>query len=308
MSDNVPAYIVGHLDWPTRLRFAAGVALGLVLFGSIGYSVLQPWDLEGAISLLLAGSKVYLLVRVTAMLLAVSVLSTIIMDARLSLFGVFAAMVGLAYPVVKTAGMAGLMTRMQAGIDIEDTAAMSVLWRQLSSEMLAWAFPLVVSVAGAMLTERWLKTERILPPAGGEPKPVTTVAHRVDWFSGLLGTFVTAVGAGLLILLFCASRHKGQVIFAVSAGFFLASFAGDWISRNRHPVWQVAAVPLVGLAAFIYASWHPQRPPGVLEQVLQIAPNPLAAILPIEYICAGVASAIFGSWMSESTRHSNPHV
>ena len=104
MSDNVPAYIVGHLDWPTRLRFAAGVALGLVLFGSIGYSVLQPWDLEGAISLLLAGGKVYLLVRVTAMLLAVAVLSTIIMDARLSLFGVFAAMVGLAYPVVTTAG------------------------------------------------------------------------------------------------------------------------------------------------------------------------------------------------------------
>jgi len=282
----------------------AALAVSLIIFSTIGFSVLRPWDPESSISLLLADNQWYLLIRVAALLFAVSALSAVIIDGRLPQFGGFAASVGLAYPVIKTGGMDYLMVRMQAGKEFEDPAS---LWGYLALEMLGWTVVLAVCVAGSALAERWVSNGQ-----GSQDSSETTRAKKDTKSAGqisrgILGTLLTALVATFLVLMLCASRHKGQVIFAVAAAFFLGSLAGDRWAGNRHPLWQVAAVPLVGLFAYLY-TWQvdPYRPAG-FEAILHVAPNNLASVLPIEYLCAGVAAAIFGTWTAERVRYSKRH-
>lgn len=310
--DSAPAYIVGHLDLSTRLRFSGGLVLALVLLGSIGFSVLRPAEPDGAISMLLVQSKFFLLARQTGLMLAVAVLATIALDGRLSQFGTFAAAVGLAWPVVRTGGMDYLMVKLQTGVDIQDTAAQAQLWKDMSLEMLAWVVPLIVMAVGSMLTESWVRSDRDHAQPDEKAEKADTTKHGVPKDTrfivrGVLGTLLTTATAMALITVLCASRQKGQIIFAVAAAFYLAALAADQLSGNRHPLWQVAAVPLTGLCAYAYAFANPMRGPAEFEHILHLAPNRLAGILPIEYICAGVAAAIFGTWTSERVRYSKIH-
>lgn len=303
MSELTNRYIIGHLDWNSRARFAAGLIVALALFGSVGMLTLRPWDPFGAISLQLVDNGVVFLLRVIGLLLAAGVFAAILMDARLALFGTFAACVGMAWPILKTAGMDYVMVRQQA-----DRAMVHPkdFWGYMVLEILAWTVVLAVLVAGTLFTEQWLKRgssptpEAPADPSRTQKKDSATLA----WLKGLAGTAITVVLGLFLIALFAASIRKGQVVFACAAGFFVAALVAEQIAENDHPVWQVAAVPLVAFIAYVYTwQFRPERPPG-LEALLNIAPNSLARVLPVEYIFIGAIGAIFGNWTSHRIRYS----
>ncbi len=297
-------YIIGHLDWDSRARFTAGLVVAGVLFASLGMMILRPWDPFGAISLQLVDNSFILLIKIGGLLLAVGVFAAILMDARLPFFGLFAACAGMGIPIAKTAGMAYVMVRQQAAKAYEHPHDLQSLWGYLVLETLAWTVVLAVLVVGIITIEQWIKRSNI--SVDQESQPVNSTKKKTStlpWARGLGGTVITAVLAIFLIAMLAASMKKGQTIFATAFGFFLAALIAEQIAENDHPVWQVAAVPVVAIAAFVYTWCRPDRPPR-LEALLNIAPNSLARVLPVEYIFMGTAGAIFGNWTSHRMRHS----
>jgi hypothetical protein len=303
MSEITNHYIIGHLDWNSRARFVAGLIVAGVLFGSLGLLTLRPWDPFGAISLQLVQGPFGLLLRTAGLLLAVGVFAAILMDARLPLFGTFAACIGMAIPILKTAGMDYVMVRQQTTKAMEHPQD---FWGFLILEALSWTVVLIALLAGTLITEQWLKRNDspLIEAARGEPKKSETTVN--VWLRGLGGTAITVVLGLFLIALFAASMKKGQIVFACAAGFFLAGLTAEQIAENNHPIWQVAAVPVVAVIAYVYTWFHPDRPPG-LEAILNIAPNNLARVLPVEYLFIGTIGAIFGNWTSHRVRYSKEH-
>jgi hypothetical protein len=301
-------YIIGHLDINSKMRFWLGIGLACVLFGTIGFMILAPWDPQGAISLQFVDNEVLFLIRLLGLLLVTGVFTTIIMDARLPLFGVFATAIGVGLPIVKTAGMSYVMVRLQVGKEFEHSEA---LWAYMLLESLAWSFLLLILVGATMATEYWLKkgNQDIAP----EPPTDASVKRKkrkaacpVCWLKGLAGTAITVILTLVLISVFAAGGAKGQVTFAVIAGFFLAAMVAEQITENGHPVWQTIACPLVAVLAYAYTWKNPTRPPG-LEALLNIAPTHLGWVLPVEYIFIGAIGAIFGTWTSERMRYNKQH-
>ncbi len=296
-------YIIGHLSWSARLRFTLGLAISLALFGSIGMNVLRPWDPLGAISLLLVDSKAALMLRLVGMLIACGILSTIIMSARLPFFGVFSACVGVAWPIIKTAGMDYLMVRLQVGKEFENA---QILWAYLAFETILWSIVLFILLAVVLVIEDWLNKSIESEKSLQEQPRIKTIFAKENIFNGIVSTISTAIFGTIFIAILAASQSKGQIVFAVFAGMLLAGMISEQISPTNHPVWQVLAVPIVALIAYGYTWLHPDRPPG-FEAVLHIAPNNLARVLPIEYIFIGAAGAVMGVWYSYRLRHSKDY-
>ncbi len=285
---------MGHLDWLTRLLFAGAIVASLVIVGYAGLYVLSPWDLQGPISLQLAamnGSALRTLICISAVMFLAAVVASLIFNGRLVQFGTFAACIGLLYCVIRTGGMDYLMVRLQAGEEFEGSTGLSVMWGLMAIEMLAWVVPLAAMVAGSMLVEKRLDNAY-------RHKPTDKKQHRAN---GILAMLLTAVIAAILTGLLCQSTEKGQVIFAVVAAFYLAVLGTSQMVDNRNVIYYLPAVPIVGLVGFLYTAVNPARPAG-LEALLHLPPNTMAAVLPIEYLAAGVASVIFAFWTSERMR------
>jgi len=299
-------YIIGHLDWNTRVRFAAGLVVALLLFGSLGLMILRPWDPCGAISLQLVDSTLLTLFKVGGLLLAVVVFATIIMEARLPLFGLFAACIGIGLPIAKTAGMSYVMVRQQAGTALERPQD---LWGYLILDTLAWTVVLVTLLVCSMIVEGWVKKNNNLgelEPPQSETKEKKKEDTVPPLWRGVGGMLITAVVALFFIAILAASMRRGQIIFSAIFGFYLAGLVAEQVAENDHPLWQVLAVPIVALAAYAYTWYRPDRPPG-LEALLNIAPNSLARVLPVEYIFLGTIGAIFGNWTSHRMRYGKEH-
>ncbi len=292
-------YVIGHFDWEARGRFTLGVILSAVLFGAFGMNVLGPWDLSGAISLLLVDNQTLLLLRLIGLLVAVGVLSTIIVDGRIKFFGVFVACLGVGLPIMKTAGMGYLMVRLQVGKEFVNS---QVLWAYLVLETCLWAVALFALLAAVYATERWIGKDAAEPVREKKVAKGKAAGKGKDIFDGILSTVATVVGALIFVSLLAASQDKGQIIFATFTGFLIASFLAEQLTETSHPMWHCLAVPSVAIIAYSYTWMNPDRPPG-FEAVLNIAPNSLARILPIEYIFIGTAGVILGNWYSQRLRY-----
>ncbi len=315
---NIPEqYIIGHFPWSARIRFTAGIIISLALFMSLGMEILKPWDPFGAISLLLVSNTLTLIIRLLGILIAVGILSTIIISARLPFFGVFAAAVGMAWPISQTAGMDYLMVRLQVGKEFENAQS---LWAYLAFETILWAVVLLALIIVILLVEDWLNKTFVdnkfdnknatennsITQSSATVQTIKTIFSSGNIFNGIISVISTAIFGVIFIGLFAASQAKGQIIFAVFAGMFLASLISEQITPTSHPIWQTISVILVALIAYGYSWFHP-RPAG-LEAVLHIAPNNLARVLPIEYIFIGAAGAIMGVWYSYRLRYSKDYV
>ncbi len=315
LDKNTEQYIIGHLSWPARVRFSAGILISLALFASLGMNVLKPWDPFGAISLLLVDNKLALGVRLIGILIAVSILGTIIIAARLPFFGLFAATLGVVWPISRTAGMDYLMVRLQVGKEFENS---QILWAYLAFETVLWAIVLVILIAVVLFIEDWLHRTPISANSQTQGKQEKNNVNQINKltlkaifakeniFNGIISIISTAIFGVIFIAIFAASQSKGQIIFAVFAGMFLASLISEQITPTNHPVWQTLSVIIVALIAYSYTWFNPDRPAG-LEAVLHIAPNNLARVLPIEYIFIGSSGAVMGVWYSYRLRHSKDY-
>jgi hypothetical protein len=224
------------------------------------------------------------------------------------MFGVFAAAVGIGLPILKTGGMDYLMVRLQVGKELEGP---HLLWAYQTLETIYWTMCLGVLSAAVMGVEQWVRNnnERDLDDELEEVKttsPKTDKKEKSDYvLRGICGIIITVVVSIILLAFLTADQSKGQVAFAVIASFLVAAMTAEQIAESRHPVWQLAAVPIVALFAYGYTWFHPDRPG--FETLLHIAPNNLARVLPIEYIFFGTVGSIFGTWTSHRLRHSKEH-
>jgi len=167
----------------------------------------------------------------------------------------------------------------------------------LAGETLVWTAMFAVVLLCDALVERWVGRA-----ARQATKENRRIRRLLEVLRGLLSFAITAILSFLLVSVLAASSAKGQVLFAAAAGFFVAALAASWVTGERRPVWQVLAVPVTALAAYLYAAARPDRPRG-MEEFLQLAPHAVVRLLPVEYFAAGIAGAVFGTWTAVRIAH-----
>lgn len=111
-----------------------------------------------------------------------------------------------------------------------------------------------------------------------------------------LGGMGLALALGMvLVLVFLQSSDRGQVIFALLAGFVLATLAANRLCPARHSSFFWLA-PMVVAVLFYSLGWASSAgsPSGNWTAV------PLYAnVLPIDWLTAGCGGAVLGCWISQ---------
>jgi hypothetical protein len=273
-------------------------AVSAGLFYSVGWMVVRPVDPFGAVSLLNTASPVVALAELCGLAAVVAGLAAVLLRGRLPYAGTFVVAVGLAVMATRGSSADHLVRFPPAG------TSRSVLFALLAAEVVAWAVVIAVGVVAARMVDTWLGVD-----AGDAPRSTQTPPARAEQtpISG------RGVGSGLLLLLLCAvcaallirtmggslvtAIHKGQVYFSLSAGFYLATLLSVTVSRTRLIIWPLLAVVLISLLGYLAGSqWPTPTVVNDYRQLTHIMPNFACRALPVEYLSAGVAGAIAGTW------------
>jgi len=268
------------------------------LFHSVGWMIARPVDPFGAVSLLGTASPIIALAELCGLAAVVAGLAAVALRGRLPHAGLFAVAVGLAVMAARGSSADYMVRFPPAG------TSRSAVFTLLAAEAVAWAVVIAVGVATARLVDTWLGVDTPdAPRAAQEPG-----AHRKrkQMSSG-------GVGNGLLCLLLCTvcaallirtiggtlvtAIHKGQVYFALAGGFYLATLLSVTVSRTRRIIWPLLAVLLISLLGYLAGGqWPTAAAADDYRQLSHVMPNFACRALPVEYLSAGVAGAIAGTW------------
>ncbi len=272
------------------LLLLCGVSAGL--FYSVGWMVVRSVDPFGAVSLLNTASPVIAMAELCGLAAVVAGLATVLLRGRLPYAGTFVVAVGLAVMAARGSSADYMVRFPPTG------TSRGAVFTLLAAEVVAWAVVIAVAVAVARTVDTWLG------PA--DPRRDTSKPDAKEGKKGVRG-------AGPLCLLLCAvcgallvrttggplvtAVHKGQVYFSLAAGFYLATLLGVIVTRTRPVVWPLLAVLIVSLLGYLAGGQWPT--PAVADDYRQLAhimPNFVCRAMPVEYLSAGVAGAIAGTW------------
>jgi len=262
------------------------------LFHSVGWMVVRPVDPFGAVSLLNTASPVIAVAELCGLAAVVAGLATVLLRGRLPHAGTFVVAVGLAVMAARGSSADYMVRFPPAG------TSRSALFTLLAAEVVAWAVVVAVAVAAARTVDTWLGPAD--PRRDTQPADAQGRKKRIRG-GGLLCLLLCTVCGALLVRTTGGSLvtavHKGQVYFSLAAGFYLAALLGVLVSRTRPAVWPLLAVLIVSLLGYLAGGQWPT--PAVADDYRQLAhimPNFVCRAMPIEYLSAGVAGAIAGTW------------
>ncbi|MCG3178084.1 MAG: hypothetical protein BIFFINMI_00407 [Phycisphaerae bacterium] len=127
-------------------------------------------------------------------------------------------------------------------------------------------------------------------PDEEQPRPQRiSLSHLSDAGSDLLCTFVGTAVVGIVLyqLLVSSSTDRGQVIFALGMGFFIAALASHQVFPTRSPTGMVAAVPVTGLLCYLLSIYRASSRVFPAD-----APTSFGLPLPVDFMGPGLAAVI----------------
>ncbi len=296
--------------WDKTLSLAAW-AIGVGLFASVGWMVLEPGDPRGAISLLTADHAVVALVETLALAAVVSALAAVLIGRKLPDAGVLAVALGMAVMTWRGGTTSYLLIHV-TGSDADARSAMA--WK-LAFEGVVWFLPIVTAMVVGGLVRRWLggpgsgggghsypdMALSQIPGLHGLAGPAAAVDLRAEALAGLKATLATLVAAAVLFRLSATgspvrSVQHGQTYFALA----IALYVGGRVAFHYFPVrtvlWGCLAVPLLCLAGYVVCA--ASSPPAGYSQVASVPPGSFYRALPIEYISVGTSAVVLAFWHS----------
>ena len=296
---------------PLRLldRFVALVAwsMAIALFVTVGWRALQPVDPQGAVSMLTCRQPWLMVGQMAALGAVVSALATVLIGRRLADAGAFAMCLGMAVANLRGQTLESILIGLaDRTADTRPNLAASFLF-----EAIVWSMLLIAVLILSGLVLRWCYG---WSAAGGAAMAVTDMPGIGRWLRepgdaedgsrssvGTAHTAFTAVVAFVLIGIFSngaplsAIKH-GQVYFAIAAGFCIAGYFAHGRFPARSPWWTLRAVPLVTVAAYVWAMVMGPGKAGSLPA--NIPPSVFLRALPLEYIALGTLGSILAFWWS----------
>lgn len=315
------------LSFFDKLRVFVACVIAVLLLRSVGWYVVQPVDPEMAPSLIMIkGGLVSAWLAVAGLAVVSAAVGTVLVGRRLPEAGLFAAAVGLV-----AMGLRGGSMQMFLGyFPADDAQARSELLYLMTLDSLLWAGILVLSWVAVYLSWRWLWGERessVAESSSGETETQAAVERKSSPVNGLEETkpttfwagwpamVATAVVAAFLVWMTVSRTPvspvlRGQVIFAVAAGFFVGALVARYFTGIDDARWYALAplgVALIGyLLGYLNADMAWAEASTQYTYYADLATTPahdLIRPLPIEYLAVGVAGALAGFWSSETVEH-----
>ncbi len=301
MSD---AAVLGQpMRFSDKVRVTAACALAMALFGSLGWTIARPADPQMAVTLLLE-NRAWPAVLVSVLVLAAvsSAVAAAVAGKAMADAGVLAAACGLAMMSVRGGTMTQVL--MYHGTSESERRTLATAF---GIETLLWFAAIASAWLVGHLVRSWLDG---LAAAAEASTPRSRWARVREAFThvrhGMFGMVVCAALAWLFIgatmsRTAASAIERGQVFFALGAGFFVGAAVAQQIWAKGAACWYGLSVLIVALLGYSRAALNPViSAAGPLESYARLAttpPNDLARALPIEYMGMGVAGVILGHWV-----------
>ena len=286
------------------LLFHVAWGLGAIVFVSIGWTAMRPWDPRGAISLLTHVNPTMMMLEVLALAAATSAVATVLAGQDHPDVGVFAVGIGLTLVSFKGGNMTQLL--------LETDGDPALCW-SLAAEGLFWFGAIGLSMITAALVTRWCggRGSKSSTPLATMSAPAIPIVGPLmfgcseqpsSWRLGVKHMALTAVLALVVIRILGVGAtdrtiHHGQACFSVAAGVYLAARRAHLYFPVRPALWSCCAVPLVCVVGFAFA-WMMSSGSEPGTTLSSIPASTFLRSLPITYIAAGTCAAMVAHWRS----------
>lgn len=276
-----------------QLRVLGGLSAAAVIFWTIGWTVIQPFDPLGPISLLGMQRPVPTMGALALVGLVTGALTAAVAGRAASLMSPLGTAVGLA-----ALNWRGAQSD-KIGAYLARSGDAGPVWPtyQLILELWLW----IGIIALAIPVGRWC-AGRLCPrdprepmetPPGGTTQTDQPTGMGVRMFPALV---VGCLLAYVLMLVFSGSDVSGvfkqQIYFAVGTSFLISSMAGQLLFRPAVSWWPLVGAAVLGAVA--YLSGEPPVDGDTAYVAWRILPDVLARPLPIEYAALGAVGGLLG--------------
>jgi len=289
-----------NVNWLLRIRIIAALSIGALIVGAVGYSLVQPVDPVGAISLFIGEISVMDGLLLIVLGFVAGIAATLACFPLGNVLGPFAAPAGVAVLAMVSGNMRQILLTHSA---IEPRTAMYAFLRW---ELIFWLGICAAGYLGVFLTSKVLKTKTIIT---GQKSTVENKANY--WTNCAIAAFIAAAIVYFTIGIFAQDirqlddqlgsvvGHPGhrQIAFGVFVSVGLAGFvAKQFLQVHYIPVIIGASVVYIGTFTKIIGS-------DSLRYLVETWPidfftNSIFAILPIQFAPFAVLGAITGYWIS----------
>jgi hypothetical protein len=255
------------------LTLSVLVCAVILYLGSQWFGVPELPGFDG--SLLRQSSPAMAIILVAILMPIAALVGTVLAGAVRFEAGLFAAALGLMCISLRTGTMTSVLQEANGQPDVYKTLAVELLMLSI----------ILIGVWGML----WVLGK----------KTVINAEHHDGAATGSqsngIGALITqAIVTALVMLFFCQSEAKYQVLASVG----ISSVIGTWIAYTSFParpsIWYWTAPLLVGIIAYILAAMNtdPNLMIGHPDTLLGALERPL----PLDYASAGPAGAILGYW------------
>jgi len=250
----------------------------MVAMFHLAWPAVRPFDPRMPLSLSLqAGPDQWLALGLAV--LAVAVACGVLLLAARTDMAMFA--------VAASTGGVALRSEPFHGLLLYDSLGVSALFSRLTME--TWVLSGAMLAAGLVVVGLRSALGRFRRRPASVPSVQTLPAGEL-WQRGIMCLFIAVIVAVALLFLLQQSDDRGQVVFAVSASFFLAMLAANQAAPGPFAPAAVLLPPIV--ATIVYAldgrTLYPPTPQGWANV------KPYAMAMPLDWATFGLAGALLG--------------
>jgi len=286
--------------------------IGGALFLTFGWTLMEPFDPMGPVSVLTSDGGVVVLLEAAVLCALCAAVCTVIAGRAVVDVGTFAASLGLA--VVSLRGGTTEFLLLYGNGSPDGVMPSGVLATRFAAATLGWFAVVLLAayVSHAVMRLLFPSTMRGMEKPDAATPVITTIAHDIplpDADGGRAASTRTVVVEGLKhagvvagvgLMAFCvlatgsserAIAH-GQACFVVAAATWLGCYFGHRIAPVRSALWSVLGVGLTACAGYGWAALTSdgnEFPPSIPD-------SPFLRVLPIQFVGVGAATAISVMW------------
>ena len=311
-----------------KIRVVMVLAIGIIIFSTVGWSFAQPWDPVGDLTVLSHHQPL----RMAFMVLLVALISTAVAVAVSGRWtreiAPLAVPAGLSAFSVLTGGIFAVLLKHN------QLPGRSRMFYHFAGESVFWFVLVIVGFILAYLSFAFFRcgsatknSPAPLPKAktAFTKRFIANFINRRETGTAVLALIGTCIIAAILLTLLAQSQSVkvtlldqrvvlaasvpdlGQNIFAVFTAFLLATMLFQHLLNA--PLWSFIPAPLI-VALFAYTGAARYTVQGTLAQVAPtfILPSMrIATVLPVQYIGLGTLAVIAGYWFSMRARRIRLH-
>ena len=275
-----------------RIRMLSAMAVAGAIFWYFGWWVARPVDPSGPVALLMLEQSVISMAELLGLAVVVSGLAVAICGVGSAERGPLAVAVGLATLGARGVQMDQLVLhRLTAPAGHPMSQSPFPVWGLIAE---TWLWLALVGVG--FVVGRWVESWFGSLPSDAERRGAPE-ANASDARQGIGSVVVACLIAWTIIYFFAGSSEmpilKGQVYFALFAGFLAASLVAHWFLQTTTRVWMLVSVAIVATAAYVWGAPDAEAIREAAKAGTYVTLDPVARPLPIEYAAVGAIGVLF---------------